>query len=167
MLLFAGEGQLMGQAAPVAGQSAPIPAQIIAARSAFLANAGSTPANNQFALIAYNTLYQELTKANRYRLTGAPTDADLIFEVSVHSFFEGQLSYAQYVQLVIRDPKSQSLLWSTAESIPIAAREKTLEKNLADAATKLAADLGLLASGNAAAPTPAAAPKKERFSEEK
>ena len=154
----------MGLAAQI--PSAPIPAQIAGAKSVFLANAGSTPANNQFAIIAYNTVYQELAAGNRYHLTSTPADADLTFEISVISVFEGNINWAQYVQVVIRDPKSQSLLWSTAEGIGVAAREKTLEKNIGDSAAKLATDLANLSSAAAATPTHTPAPTKTRLSDE-
>ena len=153
--------------APLSAQAppAPIPAQLATAKSVFLANAGSTPANNQLAILAYDNLYQGLAAQNRYQLTAAPADADLIFEVSVISVFEGQnATGAQYIQLLIRDAKSQSLLWSTAESIPVAAREKTLEKNAADATAKLVTDLATLTSNHAAAPPPTTTTKKTRFS---
>ena len=154
-------------ALPLAAQSAPIPAQLATAKTVFLANAGSAPANNSLAVLAYDTLYQELAAGKQYGLASTPADADLDLEVSVVSFFEGGVSYAQYVQLVIRDPKSQALLWSTAESIQPAAREKTLEKNLADAATKLASDLGTLTASKVASPPATVAPKKTRLSDEK
>jgi len=154
-------------ALPLSAQSAPIPAQLTSAKTVFLANAGSSPANNSFAVLAYDMLYQELAAGKQFTLASAPADADLDLEVSVVSFFEGGVSYAQYVQLVIRDPKSQAILWSTAESIQAAAREKTLEKNLTDAATKLAADLTALTSSKVAAPQPVTAPKKTRLSDEK
>jgi hypothetical protein len=146
--------------------SAPIPAQIASAKTVFLANAGSTPVSNQAALIAYNAFYQALASGNRYQLTSDPESADLALEVSIHSVFEGGLNQTQYVQVIIRDPKSQSLLWSTAEGIQFAARVKTQEKNLADAATKLAADLAALATTTAATPQPAPAPTKTRLTDE-
>jgi hypothetical protein len=130
--------------------AAPVPAQIASAKTAFLANAGSTPANPQLAVLAYNSVYQDIAQSHGYRLTAAPADADLVLEVSVVSVFEGGVSFAQYIQLAVRDEKSQSLLWTLSESIPPAAREKTLEKNVTDTAQKVAADLATLASGNSA-----------------
>lgn len=143
-LLLLAAPRLLAQAA------APIPAQLAAAKTAFLANAGSTPANSQLAVLAYNSVYQDIAQSHCYRLAAAPTDADLVLEVSVVSVFEGSATPAQYIQLAVRDEKSQSLLWTVSESIPPAAREKTLEKNVTDSAQKVTADLATLASGNSA-----------------
>ena len=147
--------------------NAPIPAQIATAKSVFLANAGSTPRNNQLAISTYNNVYRGLAAQNRYQLTSAPADADLIFEVSVISIFGGHsVNDVQYIQLVIRDAKSQSLLWTISEDIGTAYKEKTAQKNADDAAAKLVADLGTLASANAAAPQPTPAPTKSRLPDE-
>jgi hypothetical protein len=142
-------------AAPLFAQapSAPIPTQLTTAKSIFLANAGSL--SNQLAVLAYNNLYQGLTAEKRYQLTATPEDADLIFEVSVIFVYGGQTN-VEYVQLVVRDAKSQSLLWSISENIGAAAREKTLEKNLADTTAKLITDLATLTSNKVTTspPTP-------------
>ena len=147
--------------------SAPIPAQLATAKSVFLANAGSTPLNNQLAVTSYNNIYQGLTAQNRYRLTSAPADADLILEVSVVGALPGVwTNQTQCVQLVIRDARSQSLLWSTSEAIAIAFKAATFEKNFADADAKLVTDLVALTAGSAVAPPPTTAPKKTRLSDE-
>jgi hypothetical protein len=161
ILLFSSMG-LCAQA-----PSAPIPAQLTTAKTVFLANAGSTPTNSQLAIVTYNNVYQGLAAQNRYQLTSAPADADLIFEVSVISIFQGQsASNAQYIQLVIRDAKSQSLLWTISEDIGVAYTEKTGQKNADAAAAKLVADVGSLTSATVATPPPATAPTKTRLSDE-
>jgi hypothetical protein len=164
---------LLLAALPLCSQTppaAPIPAQLATAKSVFLANAGSTPANNQVAIEVYNAVYQGLAAGNRYHLTSTPADADLIFELSEISVFEGENSTgAEYIQIVIRDAKSQSLLWSTSEGIEIAFRGKTAVKNIAEAAAKITADLNALAigtiPGDATSTTPL--PTKTRLSDKK
>jgi len=141
--------------------SAPMPAQIAAAKTVFLANAGSP--NNQLAIIAYDNLYQAFASGNRYHLTATPADADLIFEVSV---IETD-ALVGYVKLVIQDSKSHSLLWTTYEGIGAAGREKTFETNVAKAAVKFATDLTTLTSATVATPPPAVVATKTRFSDEK
>lgn len=144
----------------------PLPAQLSTAKTVFLANAGSTPANNQLAVMAYTDVYQDFAAKNQYQLSTAPSEADLTFEVSVISVYEGQ-TFAQYLQLVIRDPKSQALLWTTAENIATAAREKTLEKNVSDSAAKLVADLATFTSNKSLTSQPDTTPKKTRLSDNK
>ena len=133
----------------------PLPAQLLSAKTIFLANAGSNTANNQEGSIAYNSMYQDLAAWNRYQLTSSPAEADLSFEVSVVSFSEGSTLSGNYVKLVVRDAKSQALIWTITENIEIANREKTFEKNIADCAAKIAADLGTLTSDKVVVPQPA------------
>jgi hypothetical protein len=154
---------------PVVAQasSIPVPTPITSAKSVFVANAGSMPSNNQSAILIYTSFYQRLSTGKHFLLTSDPAKADLILEVSGISLFEGGLNQAAYVQVLIRDSKTQSLLWSTAEPIQFGARQKAEQKNIADAATKLAADvesLGLRIAPSVA-PDPAT-PTKTRYADE-
>jgi hypothetical protein len=137
-----------------------VPAQLTTAKAIFLANAGSNVGNTQFATVAYNGMYQNLDVWNHYHLASAPADADLSFEVSVVSLYEGQYNTTYFVQLVIRDARTQALLLTISENIGAAGKEKTFEKNIADSTAKLVADLKTLTSNQAVTPQPAiAAPK--------
>ena len=157
---------LRAQTAP----APPLPAQLATAKAIFLANAGSNTANNQEGSILYNSMYQDLAAWNRYQLTSSPAEADLSFEVSVVSFSEGSTLSGNYVKLVVRDAKSQALIWTITENIEIANREKTFEKNIADCAAKVVTDLKTLtSSGTVMVPAPpaAAASTKTRFQQDK
>jgi hypothetical protein len=138
---------LLLAALPLCAQTppdAPIPAQFATAKTVFLANAGSSAGSsdyNQLAIIAYNSSYQALVAENHYHLTSTPTDADLIFEVSVIG--DGRL-FTGRTRFVVRDAKSQSLLWTINEDIKAASREKDFEKNAAISAAKLVSDLNTL-----------------------
>jgi hypothetical protein len=169
-------------ALPLAAQApvAPLPAQLTSAKTVFLANAGSSAGSadyNQLAIIAYNSSYQALVAENNYHLTLTPTDADLIFEISVIG--DGRL-FTGRTRLVVRDVKSQSLLWTISEDIKASSREKEFQKNAAISAAKLVSDLNTLITvapvsvpaAKVSAPTAptinaSSIPKKTRLSDEK
>lgn len=129
--------------------SAPLPAQLTTATTAFLANAGL---DNTTSTQAYNTFYQGLYTWNRFQLKSNPAAAELSFELSINGMItdvtNGSSVGTSYVRLVIRDTKTGALLWSLSENIRPAARQKTLDTNLNDAATKLLADLKAVTSSS-------------------
>jgi len=129
--------------------SAPLPAQLTTATTAFLANAGL---DNTTSTQAYNTFYQGLYTWNRFQLKSNPAAAELSFELSINGMItdvtNGSSVGTSYVRLVIRDTKTGALLWSLSENIRPAARQKTLDTNLNDATTKLLADLKAVTSSS-------------------
>ena len=174
ILPFLGVAILVLAALPLCAQTpsnAPIPAQLTTAKTVFVANAGSR--NDQLALVAYDNLYQALVSGNRYHLATTPAEADLVLEVSVIQTD----ALTGYTKLVIRDAKSQTLLWTTYNGIAAAGREKTFEKNIANSAVQLVTNLNSLVTStpiNVPAakvsapnkPTPnASTPKKTRLSD--
>ena len=122
--------------------SAPLPTQLLTANTAFLANAGI---DNTTSTEAYNAFYQGLDTWNHFHLKPTPAAAELTFELSINTLVSnvnnGSSLNTTYLQLVIRDTKTGALLWSLSENIRPAGRQKTLDKNLNDAATKLIEDL--------------------------
>jgi len=70
----------------------------------------------------------------------------------VISNYEGSSQVDYFVQLVVRDAKSQALLWTISENIGTAGREKTFEKNIAASAAKIVTDLGTLISDKVVTP---------------
>ena len=129
--------------------SDPLPAQLTTATTAFLANAGL---DNTTSTQAYNTFYQGLTTWNHFQLKSTPAAAELSFELSINGMItdvtNGSSVGTSYLRLVIRDTKTGALLWSLSENIRPAARQKTLDTNLNDAATKLLADLKAVTSSS-------------------
>ena len=134
--------------------SAPLPAQLATATTAFLANAGL---DNATSTQAYNTFYQGLYTWNHYQMKPTPAAAELTFELSINSLVtnvnNGSSLNDTYLRLVIRDTKTGALLWSLSENIRPAARQKTLDTNLNDAATKLLADLKAVTSSSTTSPS--------------
>ena len=106
---------------PKQAPPAPIPAQILAAKKVFVANAGGDEPlgdGGQFSggvTRSYNQFYAALKALGRYELVGAPADADLLFEIGLAvpslagpvargETFGGR-KYDPQFRLVIRDPR--------------------------------------------------------------
>lgn len=127
---------------------APLPSQLRTAHTLFLANAGST--ENVDSANAYYGVYLALAANNRYHLTETPAEAELSLEVSLDnqmSSVSNGNSYTDIVlRLVIRDIKTHSLIWTLFEPVVhYGSNQKTLDKNLAAAVSRIVDDLNLLA----------------------
>ena len=134
--------------------SAPVPAQVLAARKVFISNA----ATDGIAFTAvkragdvnqpYDRLYAALKSWPRVELVGAPSEADLIFEIR----FTAQMSscgkadlYQPLLTLTILDSKTHFILWTIAEPVQGAILKATWNKNFDQGISSLMADLkGLL-----------------------
>ncbi len=120
------------QSSSVAG--APVPPQILSAKSVFISNAGGS---NYFDMFtggpdrAYNTLYALLQQSNRYQLVSTPAQADLIFEIRAiaPSVSTGDaVGYNPQLILNILDPKTSTLLWTTSDNVRALGRQKSRDR---------------------------------------
>jgi hypothetical protein len=150
--------------------SAPIPAQIGAAKRGFVSNMGgqcvdfSTPGFNAglgqplahgrvsgAAPTAYDGIYAALKSWGRYDLTAAPADADLVFQIRVSCPFSGKESHP-VLDLQILDPKTHVSLWGFVEEADPAALQKNRDTNFERAVARIVKDVkNLLASVDAPA----------------
>jgi hypothetical protein len=149
---------------------APIPAQILAAKKVFVANAGGDqPAgfdDGQFSGGSdrtYNQFYAAMKTWGRYELLGAPGDADLLLEIeftvppiggaaSRGDTIAGR-PYDPQFRLVIRDPKTNALLWAFTEHAGWALLQGNRDKNFDQALARIVSDVqGLSASADANKP---------------
>jgi hypothetical protein len=138
--------------------AAPIPTQILAAKRAFVANAGGERPWYDDAQFsggpdrAYNQLYAALKSWGRYELVGAPADADLLFEIqftcppSVAAGNQGGDSiagrpYDPQIRLVIRDPKTNALLWALTERAQWGILQGNRDKNFDQTLARIVSDL--------------------------
>lgn len=103
--------------------AAPIPPQILSARSVFVSNGGG---GNYFEAFtggpdrAYNTLYADLQRTNRYQLVSSPAQADLIFEIrgiAPEVSYGDTAGYNPQLILSIKDPKTSAVLWTTNANV--------------------------------------------------
>ena len=105
---------------------APIPAQILAAHSIFIANGGDKV--NMFGnpTLAYDVFYAAMKNSGRYQLASSPANADLVYEISVDGAFGVPTGV---VTLTILDPRTNVVLWRTMRSVAMAALQSNRRKN--------------------------------------
>lgn len=139
----------------------PVPSQISMAKRIFIANAGENqplfndPMFSGGQQRAYDTFYAAMKASGRYELEGSPADADLSFEIAVEAnragprvsgepSFLGDAPYDAYFRLVIRDPKTNAILWVFIEHVQWAILQGNRDKNFDLAIDRLITDLQAL-----------------------
>lgn len=160
---------LMAETKPIA--PAPIPAQIATAKKIFIANAGGDERWHDAPIFSggtdrpYNQFYAAIKASGRYELVGSPAEADLIFEIqfllptaelaaSRGEAFAPDAFDPQF-RLVIRDPKTNALLWGFTEHVQGAILQGNRDKNFDRAAALIFEDLQDLLARSAAVATAA------------
>jgi hypothetical protein len=125
--------------------AAPVPAPILAAKTAFIANAAdaSTPSVVKFTGSAdaiYNSFYASMKESGRYQLVNSPADADLIIEIN----YLGNPTLPAVLDVHILDVKTHSLLWTIREEVPGVFLTKTIHKNIQLTIDRLVVDISNL-----------------------
>ncbi|HTS11051.1 MAG TPA: hypothetical protein VMH00_02940 [Candidatus Limnocylindrales bacterium] len=127
------------KAAPVA----PIPPQILDAKTVFISNAGGEIDRNlAFGNYGppdepYNEFYAAVKTWGRYQFVDSPSAADLIFQIRFTvaplpgSVKRGSLTVSEDPQfrLVILDPKTNVILWAFTEHVEPAILQGNRDKN--------------------------------------
>lgn len=148
---------------------APIPAQILAAKKIFIANAGGEEPASEEPLFsggverAYNQFYAAMKTWGRYEIVSAPADADLLFEIRFTApgvnkqAVRGEpvlfpAPYDPQFRLVIRDAKTSALLWAFTEHVEWAILKGNRDKNFDSAVAKIMNDVHKLSTPSATAP---------------
>jgi hypothetical protein len=136
----------------------PIPARILTAKKAFIANGGGDETRNEGTSYtggparSYNEFYAAMKTWGRYELVAAPADADLIFEIRLTVFQlrsdrlsdDSSESDSQF-HLVIRDPKTHETLWGLTEHAQGAVLQSNRDKNFAQAMAAVVAEVQRIA----------------------
>jgi len=132
--------------------TAPLPSQLLTGKKIFIANVPGTEFLSPHTAEddpyrPYNQFYASMRSWGYFELVSAPVDADLIFEISlanrptlVSAIVQTNLRLA-YLDLTVRDPKTQIILWWFAERVQGANKPATGEKNYNQAMTNLVNDL--------------------------
>ena len=144
--------------------AAPIPAQILAAKKVFVANAGAEQRSYEDPLFnggperTYNQFYAAMKTWGRYELVSAPADADLLFEIGLRipaiggpeaQGAIGGIPFDPQFRLEIRDPKTNALLWAFTEHAQWAILQGNRERNFDQTLTRIVSDLqGLMLPAN-------------------
>lgn len=103
--------------------SAPIPAQILNGKTAFISYAGVElsslsayiESHTGSANGLYNEFYADIKDWGKYRLVDAPADADLILEIKLVWQEHPRIVTDPDLRLRIRDPKTGIVLWEFME----------------------------------------------------
>jgi hypothetical protein len=141
-------------AAPPQG---PVPPAILNARTIFVANAGADgglfphPFSGDTSR-GYDQLYAAMQATGQYELVSDPSQADLVLELRLLAPYgpssgnkvNGAADPLPAFRLVIYDRKSHYVLWALTESIDIAVKQKTHDRNFDEAITNLFADFETL-----------------------
>lgn len=130
---------------------APVPTQILVAKKVFISNVPGelfyfrrNAEDDPYR--PYNQFYAELKNWGYHELVAAPADADLILEVRLigrpvlGSATRQVPVNAAYLEVTVRDSKTQVVLWWLAERLEGANRVATGEKNYNTAMTNLVND---------------------------
>jgi hypothetical protein len=155
------------QAQPEMAPSAPIPSQILTAKTVFISNGGGDLDSNFWSggpLRTYNEFYAAIKNWGRYTIVSTPREADLVLEISLAdpitsvsgSKESGCDSFnTPQFRLALLDPKTHILLWVIrSKQINMNGLQKTRDKKIEDALDKLVVDLKALTVQPAAAGNP-------------
>jgi hypothetical protein len=140
--------------------SAPVPAQLVTAGKIFISNAGgdidpNTKQLGEFVglpIRPYNDFYAAMKSWGRYQIVAAPSDADLVFEISFSVSFIGAGGADAKFHLVIVDPKTHVTLWAFTEYVETAILASNREKHFEQGMESIVADAKSLATFSAPAP---------------
>lgn len=145
----------------------PIPPQIAAAKKVFIANAGGDERWYDEQIFdggparAYDEFYARVKAAGRYEIVNTPAEADLLFEIGLSTPMAsgvgargdtwGDKPFDPQFRLVIRDPKTNALLWAFTEHVQWAIQLGNRDKNFEKTLVRIMRDLqGLSASPDSA-----------------
>jgi hypothetical protein len=135
--------------------NAPIPSPIIMGKKAFISNtSGETRVPTGTGDLTYNKFYAAMKSWGRYELVPAPADADLVFEISfrfvIGATNNGGSDRDYEFRVILRDPKSNVVLWAFSEVVPQSSKGATSRKYFDQTMTTIVGDVKNLAK----APTP-------------
>jgi hypothetical protein len=135
---------------PVDPPLAPVPEQLLSAKKVFISNTtGKSVSPEGVSDLTYNEFYADMKSWGAYELVSSPANADLILEIRYEMVFgavnvvNGMGGSGQFeaFQLVIRDPKTRTVLWAFTRAIQGANRQATGRKNFDSALSQMVDDL--------------------------
>jgi len=137
----------------VPSPNTPVPAQIRTAHSVFLANDGSDPNFPLDPNTAYSTFYDAIQSWGHYQLAPSAQQADLVFQLHGIAPITGisgdrygvYSSTSPAFQLIIRDPKTNTRLWTVTSPVFAAPKKSTMGYWQGIAVTNLVSRVKVLA----------------------
>ena len=137
--------------------AAPVPLQLLNAKTVFISNAGADSGLFPHPFTgdpdrAYNEFYAGVVSWGRYQIVPTPGEADLVLELRLMApngpsnadKSKGASDPLPMLRLVIYDRPTHYVLWALTESIDPASRQKTHDHNFDEAVANLVLDAGRL-----------------------
>lgn len=138
---------------------APIPAQVLTAKTVFIANGGGDESRDESASYtggpnrAYNEFYAAMKTWGRYELVASPADADLVLEIQLtviqvqreRVMADDATAYDPQIRLVIRDVKTRQTLWGRTEHVQAAVLQSNRDNNFQQAMSAIVAEVKRIA----------------------
>lgn len=136
--------------------AAPIPAQILTAKTVFISNAVGVSDEKIWSggpAQPYNELYAAIKSWGRYELVAAPAEADLVLQIGYTDTLtdvggskdSGPVSFSTpQLSLVILDMKTHMILWTMNEKTSTAHAQKGRDQALAESINALVNNLKAL-----------------------
>jgi hypothetical protein len=132
--------------------AAPVPAQILAAKKIFIANAGGDEMAEDDPIFsggpdrAYNQFYAAMKSWGRFEIVGSPAEADLLLEIrqEVQTVSLGGkvgASDTPLFGLTIRDAKTNTLLWGLHVHSKFGVGQGNSDRNFDQAMDRLVSDM--------------------------
>jgi hypothetical protein len=134
---------------------APVPPQIAAAQTVFIANAGGASLDTVIDQTVfdggpdrpYNDFYAAMKSWGHYQIVSSPASADMVLEISwVLSDTGLKLPVLGQLRLLIIDPKTHVTLWNITEYVRGALLLGNRDKNFVSAMNTVVSRMKLLAS---------------------
>lgn len=148
---------MVAQADAVGAAPAPIPAELLSAKKIFVSNAGADsglfphPFSGDSSR-GYNELFAALHGLSQYELVSSPAQADLVLELRLVAPNGPKDANKQYgsadpvpmFRLVVYDRPSHYVLWTFTDSIEIAFKQQTHDRNFDESISNLVAEFQAL-----------------------
>ena len=137
----------------VPSPNTPVPAQIRTAHTVFLASDGSDPNFPLYPNTAYSAFYDAIQSWGHYQLAPSAQQADLVFQLHGIAPITGisgdrygvYSSTSPAFQLIIRDPKTNTRLWTVTSPVFAAPKKSTMGYWQGIAVTNLVSRVKVLA----------------------
>lgn len=148
---------VFAQDQPGATPSAPIPAELLSARKIFVSNAGADSGLFPHPFSGdpnrgYNQLFAGLHALAQFELVSSPAQADLVLEIRLMAPYgpnspnkqNGAADPLPMFRLVVYDRPSHYVLWTFTNTVEVALKQQTHDRNFDQAISDLVADFQAL-----------------------
>jgi hypothetical protein len=148
---------VVAQNAPSTPSRAPVPAELLSAKKIFVSNAGADSGLFPHPFSGdpsrgYNQLFAALHSLGQYELVSSPSQADLVLELRLvaptgpkeASKIQGSADPMPMFRLVVYDRPSHYVLWTFTDSIEMAMKQQTHDRNFDESISALVAEFQAL-----------------------